>query len=176
MTIQSTNNSVSVLIKSHNVDFSSSFSKEPKMLSGGKRILKLLHLINGTTVIRTTLLGLLLLVILYEVTVYNIGLITGDYYKILNNKDQNAFLRQTLKSLGLILGLISKCLFSNKPHMFFPPHSDFSTQVTERLLCLTVVRQVAQQTNWRSSATLSDQSCLLSVKCSTNGQTVSQNT
>jgi len=51
----------------------------------------------------------LLLVLLFaftignEIAIYNIGLITGDYYRTLNDKDQSAFIRQTIKSLLLIV-------------------------------------------------------------------------
>lgn len=50
------------------------------------------------------LLILLFLAICNEIAIYNIGLITGDYYRILNDRDEKAFLSQTIKSLALIVG------------------------------------------------------------------------
>ncbi|KAF7492368.1 ATP-binding cassette sub-family D member 4 [Sarcoptes scabiei] len=64
---------------------------------------KIFFLHNST--IRLSLLFLLIFAILYEIAVYNIGLITGDYYKILNEKNEKAFLYQTAKSIGLIIAI-----------------------------------------------------------------------
>ncbi|KAJ6219596.1 hypothetical protein RDWZM_005408 [Blomia tropicalis] len=51
------------------------------------------------------LLILLFLAICNEIAIYNIGLITGDYYRILNDRDEKAFLSQTIKSLALIVAI-----------------------------------------------------------------------
>lgn len=48
---------------------------------------------------------LLILAIANEVAIYNIGLITGSYYRILNDKDEAAFFQQTIKSLLLIVAI-----------------------------------------------------------------------
>lgn len=81
------------------------------MLKTLKRLIKLFTIINDHRNILLALFLLLVLVILNEVTIYHIGLITGDYYKVLNDKDKSGFFHQTWKSLGLIFGSYSLVLF-----------------------------------------------------------------
>ena len=50
------------------------------------------------------LFGLFTIAILYEVAIYNVGLISSDYYEILGEKDKHRFIIQTLQSIGLIVG------------------------------------------------------------------------
>lgn len=69
-----------------------------------KSLLKLLLLLHRRRLILWLLLLLLVFAIANEIAIYNIGLITGDYYQILNNKDKDAFINQTIKSLLLITG------------------------------------------------------------------------
>ena len=71
-----------------------------------KTILSLAVLINRKwTTILTVIL--LILALIYEYSVYNIGLITGDYYKIMNEKNVDRFWHQTVVSVLLILGMAS---------------------------------------------------------------------
>ncbi|KAJ6221875.1 hypothetical protein RDWZM_000420 [Blomia tropicalis] len=70
-----------------------------------KELLKFMILIHGNHLVRILFIFLLLLAIANEIAIYNIGLITGDYYKIMNNKDRNGFFKQTMKSIGLIIGI-----------------------------------------------------------------------
>lgn len=66
---------------------------------------RLLATLHRQRVVLVMLALLLALAIANEVAIYNIGLITGDYYRILNDKDEGAFLHQTLKSLLLIVAI-----------------------------------------------------------------------
>ena len=69
-----------------------------------KQFLKLLLLIHQRKLIVILLILLFVLAIANEFAIYNIGLITGDYYQIMNNKDKDAFITQTIKSVALIVG------------------------------------------------------------------------
>lgn len=70
-----------------------------------KVLLRLISVLHSTKLLVVLLFLLLLLAITNEVAIYHIGLITGDYYEILNNKDHRGFIRQTIKSVLLIVGL-----------------------------------------------------------------------
>ena len=61
-------------------------------------------LINDNRLILILLVVLLLFAIGNEFAIHNVGLLTGDYVEILNNKDKSAFTRQTVKSILLIIG------------------------------------------------------------------------
>lgn len=79
-------------------------------MSSIKSLLSLAVLINRkwTIILFFVLLGLALL---NEYAIYNIGLITGDYYKIMNEKNVSAFWKQTTKSVLLIVGMaLAKCV------------------------------------------------------------------
>ena len=69
-----------------------------------KQLCSLLCVIHQRRFIVFLLVLLLALAIANEVAIYNIGLITGDYYRILNDKDKSAFVQQTIKSFLLIIG------------------------------------------------------------------------
>lgn len=71
-----------------------------------KILFRLIGLLHSTKLLNSLLLLLLLLAITNEVAIYHIGLITGDYYQILNSKDHQGFIRQTVKSVLLIAGTI----------------------------------------------------------------------
>lgn len=70
----------------------------------------LLRVLHQGKLVLLLLLLLLALAIANEVAIYNIGLITGDYYRILNEKDESAFIRQTIKSLLLIVSKLNGIL------------------------------------------------------------------
>ena len=73
-------------------------------MNNTKIIFKIILLMHQTKVIMLLAVLLLALAIGNEYAAYNIGLITGDYYEIMNNKDRNGFIRQTIKSVFIILG------------------------------------------------------------------------
>ncbi|XP_054168656.1 lysosomal cobalamin transporter ABCD4-like [Oppia nitens] len=66
-------------------------------------------MINETTVVVMTYL--LVICMIYETISYNVGMITGAYYKALADKDWNQFWSQTLKALVLIISiaLVKSC-------------------------------------------------------------------
>lgn len=88
-----------------------------------KSLLKLLLLLHRPRFIVWLLLLLLVFAIANEIAIYNIGLITGDYYQILNNKDKDAFIKQTIKSLLLITGKFA--FFGKTPNCCHKYHFSF---------------------------------------------------
>lgn len=70
-----------------------------------KQFCALFGVLHRQKLVMSMLALLLTLAIANEVAIYNIGLITGDYYRILNDKDQTAFFEQTIKSLLLIVAI-----------------------------------------------------------------------
>lgn len=66
--------------------------------------LSLIYFLHQQRRIFLIFLLLLIIAVLNEVAIYHIGLITGSYYKVMNQKDKQGFITQTLKSLGLIIG------------------------------------------------------------------------
>ncbi len=70
-----------------------------------KRFGKLLINLNSYGSTFALLTFLLLLAILQEIAIYNVGMITGAYYKILGEKNKHQFWVQTIQSSLLIIAL-----------------------------------------------------------------------
>ena len=70
-----------------------------------KRFSRLLSYLNGIRSNFLMLISLLIWAGLEEFAAYNIGMITGTFYKVLGDKDKNGFYRQLTQSILLIIGI-----------------------------------------------------------------------
>ncbi|CAG2169346.1 unnamed protein product, partial [Oppiella nova] len=107
---------------------SENFSFDRKFL---KRFLRILTVIlRGKS--SMIILYLLFVTILYETAAYNIGMITGTYYKALGERDVTEFWQQTIKALVLIA--VIALLKSIQNYIASSVYLEWRRQLTDRLL------------------------------------------
>ncbi|CAG2110509.1 unnamed protein product [Medioppia subpectinata] len=109
-------------------DMSQTFSFDVRFAKRFVHILAVMR--NGRTL--SVISYLLFVTVLYETAAYNIGMITGSYYKALGNKDSHEFWTQTIKAVVLIV--IIAMLKSTKEYISSTVYIEWRRSLTARLL------------------------------------------